>query len=167
MNELTIRTIEWKDIEWARQLRNHPETNKWLASSSTITFWQQIRWFYNLKKDKSRTRLVLLYKDIRIGLFRVDQIDRQNKNLCIGLDIEPDWRGKGLAQKAYKMLIKYYFSKGMNRLWLLVGAYNNRAIYLYEKLGFLHEGTHRQALYKDGTFHDYFLMGILKEEYNG
>jgi RimJ/RimL family protein N-acetyltransferase len=36
----------------------------------------------------------------------------------------------------------------------------------YEKAGFRRDGVRRQALYRDGKFHDIYLMGILREEWD-
>jgi RimJ/RimL family protein N-acetyltransferase len=51
------------------------------------------------------------------------------------------------------------------RISLTVFSYNTRAIRLYEKLGFVHEGVSRSALYRDGQRHDMLLMGLLRPEW--
>ena len=42
---------------------------------------------------------------------------------------------------------------------------NNRAIALYDKLGFKKEGIKREAVYKNGEFVNMIFMAILKSEY--
>ena len=50
---------------------------------------------------------------------------------------------------------------------LTVLANNPRAIALYEKLGFTHEGVKRQAQYKAGKFLDVVMMAKLREDVDG
>ncbi len=55
---------------------------------------------------------------------------------------------------------------GLNRVELEVYAFNPRAVRTYEKAGFRRDGVRRQALYRDGKFHDIYLMGILREDWD-
>lgn len=165
-HSVTIRPMKWRDIEWARQQRNSPETRQWLGHTSEISFSEQVKWFWKLLKDPTKARMVILSNSNRIGVVRIDSIDYTNMSVCIGMDIDPKHRGKGYCQEAYKLLLRYLFGIGWNRIWLLVGDYNKRGIHIYQKVGFKFEGNYRQGLYRDGKFHDYYLMGILREEYN-
>jgi RimJ/RimL family protein N-acetyltransferase len=36
---------------------------------------------------------------------------------------------------------------------------------MYERVGFVHEGTSRHALYSDGAFHDLHRMSVLRDEW--
>ena len=53
----------------------------------------------------------------------------------------------------------------MHRCWLEVAAYNEVGIHIYKKMGFADEGQSRERLYRFGKYHDYLLMGMLKDEY--
>jgi diamine N-acetyltransferase len=53
----------------------------------------------------------------------------------------------------------------MNRLWLLVLENNEPAKNLYKKMGFVNEGVQRQAIFKEGQYHDYIMMSLLRGEY--
>jgi len=50
---------------------------------------------------------------------------------------------------------------GMTRIELEVLASNPKAIRLYEKLGFVHEGVKRRARHLDGAWDDNVLMALL------
>jgi len=41
----------------------------------------------------------------------------------------------------------------------------NKAYDLYEKHGFKVEGRYREAIFRDGCYHDYIIMSFLEEEY--
>ena len=56
-------------------------------------------------------------------------------------------------------------SLNLHRVELEVYDFNPRAMRCYEKAGFRHEGTRRQALFRDGRYHDTHHMAILYEEF--
>jgi RimJ/RimL family protein N-acetyltransferase len=47
----------------------------------------------------------------------------------------------------------------------MVRDFNPRAIRCYEKCGFKLEGRQREALFRDDSYHDTLIMGILREEF--
>ena len=57
-------------------------------------------------------------------------------------------------------IIRWAGSAGLRKLNLHVRWDNPRAIALYEKLGFRHEGRVTRGVRVDGTFHDVFIMGL-------
>ena len=63
-------------------------------------------------------------------------------------------------------LMEYAFNQlNLNRLdseWFL---YNTASKRLYEKCGWHEEGIKKQAVYRDGQYHDLAISGILKDEY--
>jgi len=56
---------------------------------------------------------------------------------------------------------------GLHRVSLEVFAFNARAIHVYEKVGFRHEGRMRDALWWDGAPHDTLLMAALAVDIPG
>jgi len=53
----------------------------------------------------------------------------------------------------------------LNRVYLDVFEYNERALACYRKCGFREEGRLRQDLFKHGRYWDRIVMGILGEEF--
>jgi RimJ/RimL family protein N-acetyltransferase len=43
--------------------------------------------------------------------------------------------------------------------------FNPRAVRSYEKAGFRREGTLRQALFREGGYHDVYRMAVLQSEF--
>lgn len=50
---------------------------------------------------------------------------------------------------------------GMHRISLEVYDFNPRARHVYEKVGFVHEGTGREALLFDGAWVDVHYMAVI------
>jgi RimJ/RimL family protein N-acetyltransferase len=76
-------------------------------------------------------------------------------------------RGKGYGSEATALLIRHAFGAlHLNRIELEVYAFNPRARHVYEKAGFVHEGTRRQALRWDGAWIDAHMMAILRADFD-
>ena len=64
--------------------------------------------------------------------------------------------------------VEYCFKTlGMHRIELDVEESNARAIHVYEKLGFVREGTRRKSIWRGGQWLDVVEMGLLEEEWFG
>ncbi|GGN59169.1 hypothetical protein GCM10007971_21970 [Oceanobacillus indicireducens] len=64
------------------------------------------------------------------------------------------------------MLLDYAFLElNMHRVSLRVFSHNEKAIHIYNKLGFVKEGVIRESLYRNGIWHDIIVMGVLKKDY--
>lgn len=161
-----LRPIAPQDLEWVRKLHNDQSVLSMLTDPTTVTPRAQKRWYLSLQKSKTSKRWVVLYNGERIGIVRTDALDFNNKSVCIGLDIHKDFRGHGHGKNIYLILFEYFFLKlKLHRCWLFVADYNKVAHALYLRLGFKEEGRARGALYRFQKYHDYILMGILREEY--
>ncbi|MEV4899858.1 GNAT family protein [Citricoccus sp. NPDC055426] len=93
--------------------------------------------------------------------------DLDEDNLACGFRI---WiagaRDRGLGTEAVELTLRHAFAdQGLHRVSLEVYAFNPRARHVYEKAGFVHEGTRREALLFDGAWVDSHVMGILADEW--
>lgn len=162
-----IRVVEERDLEKMRALRNDPTTWMNLSDVTLITSLQQERWFERIAVATDRMYFAIgdAERDF-LGIVRCDEIDRTNRSIRIGCDIVPELRGRGYGSRTYDLMLKYGFDYlNMHRLWLLVIDTNSSALHLYEKKGFRGEGRYRDALFRDGMYHDYVVMSILEHEY--
>lgn len=74
-------------------------------------------------------------------------------------------RGHGYGTEAVRLLLDFAFKDlNLHRVYLHVFATNRPAIRVYEKVGFVREGTLRQAAHIDGRYEDVLVMGILRPE---
>lgn len=164
--EYSYRIIEERDIEWVRLLHNDPEVLFMLTDTSFISEIQQKNWFENISKSSKSRRLILDYKGECIGIARLDEIDYCNRSICVGLDIQKEFRGRGHGKNGFKLMLDYcFYELNMHRAWLLVAEFNEKAFNLYKKLGFIEEGIQRERLFRNGKYHNYIMMSILEEEY--
>lgn len=170
--ELSYLLMEKRHLEWARLLHNDPSTLFQLTDPEHVGEIQQLAWFEALANSKSSKRYVIECQIIDnlsvlpVGVFRVDNIDYKNRSVMVGLDLDPVFRGKGLAKQIYEHFLEYYFNQcGMNRIYLKVLETNERAKHVYKSVGFREEGRDRSAIFRDGKYRDYICMSILRDEY--
>lgn len=166
---LTIRTVEDSDLEQMRALRNDPLTWTMLSDVGFIDAEAQRLWFQQIRLTHDRQYYVICNDGFDfIGIVRTDQLDHVNRSMRIGADIVKDLRGRGYGTKTYGLLKKYCFDYlNMHRIWLAVLDNNEIAINLYKQQGFRVEGRYREAIFRDGSYHDYIIMSILESEYRG
>lgn len=155
-------------MERIRRMRNDPSTWMNLTDIEPIDAWSQKQWFASLMKQKKSKRFyaVCTGNDRFVGLVRMDEFDWTNRSVRVGCDVERTMRGKGYGTQIMEMIVEYCFRYlNMHRLWLLVLDTNAPARRIYAKVGFREEGCYRQAIYRNGIYHDYILMSLLKPEY--
>lgn len=81
---------------------------------------------------------------------------------------EKEYWGSGYGFEAVNVLLTYAFlEQNIHRISLNVFAFNERAIRLYERIGFQQEGRSREAIFRDGRYHDIIQMGLLQTEFIG
>jgi putative acetyltransferase len=80
----------------------------------------------------------------------------------LGITVAADWQGKGIGTLLMEALLDWADNwAGLMRVELTVYTDNTRAIALYEKFGFVHEGTHRAFALRGGRYVDSHAMARL------
>lgn len=82
----------------------------------------------------------------------------------MAISVRPDLRNTGIGTKLIAACLAWARKVGIVRLELEVFSRNARAIHLYEKFGFEHEGVRRQAVHRYGQYHDLLMMAVMLGE---
>lgn len=96
------------------------------------------------------------YLEAQGGVFRRNQ---HSAELVIG--ILAAYAGRGIGTRLFAALLAWAPTVGLSRLELTVMAHNSRAIALYQKMGFVIEGSKRHSLRVDGHYVDEYYMARL------
>ena len=104
--------------------------------------------------------------DRLIGKAMLRRIEWTNGNCDIRLGIgSVDDRRKGYGSQALKMLLRFSFAElNLFRVSANVPEYNEGAIALLKRFGFVEEVRRRQSLERDGHRWDLLVFGLLKDE---
>ncbi len=125
---------------------------------------EEHNWFSPSDPDFS---IRTLGNDKLIGFFALNDVDWKNLNCWVAIGIgDRSYWSKGYGTDAMRVGLRYAFAEmGLNRVQLMVFAFNERAIASYKKVGFQVEGIRREAIYRDGKFNDVVHMSILRSEW--
>lgn len=160
--DLSFKKMIKRDLEFVNRIRNHyaPE---FLHDSRTFTLDETKQWF---KKTKPTFQMII-YDRKPVGYIRISNYDITNKRMMIGVDIAPEYTGRGIGNFVYVRLLELFFTEyKLHKISLEVLETNERAINLYKKIGFVEEGRKRDDIYKNGEWVDSIMMSILKSEYD-
>lgn len=158
---VSFRKITRQDIPVITEIRNL--CVEYLHDSRQFSVEESFKWYDKFNPDF----YAIIVNDKMIGYFRTSNYSPENLNIYIGADIHPDFQGKGIGFEVYSKFIPYIFEiYGLNKISLEVLSTNQRAISLYNKLGFKSEGIKREEIYKNNKFIDSIIMSILKKELN-
>lgn len=159
-----IIPLESHHLEELRKWRNDKKVWKHFTNSRFINEIEQKDWFEIQARDKAKEYFVILEKDKFIGSVWIDEWDKINRSCRIGIFIIPPAQGKGYAYGVLKESMDYLFNDlSLHRIWLFVMENNKPAIKLYEKLGFKKEGVQKDAVFRDGEYKNYLMMGVIEE----
>ena len=102
-----------------------------------------------------------------IGKALIEYVDWASGNAYLRLGIgEAEFRRKGYGSQALNLLLRYAFGElNLFRVTAVVPAYNEGAMRLFQKFGFMEEVRRRKALHRDGEFWDAVGFGLLNTEW--
>jgi RimJ/RimL family protein N-acetyltransferase len=96
------------------------------------------------------------YVELAGGKFRRN---RATTHVIMGVVAEAS--GKGIGTRLLEEAKRWAAARGLHRMELNVMAHNHRAIALYERVGFVHEGRRVDCLLIDGAFLDELYMALI------
>lgn len=167
--EITVRKFERSDIPKKVVWINNPENNQFLHYDIPISEKKTEEWFDSHMGEDTRYDAVIEADGVPVGTIGLLEIDRKNSKaeyyIAMG---EVDYKGKGVAKKASRLIISYGFREiGLNRIYLFTEVENIVAQKLFESIGFKREGIIRQDILSHGRYVDRIVYGILREEWKG
>lgn len=167
--KIYLRSPEDGDEQIIAISENHPtprETLFYALPRSPVEMRDKIR---SLETDPGAVVFTICLKqtDEVIGmtfLYKIDWISR-SAVYYIAISEEKNW-SQGYGKESTRLMVQYAFETiNLNRIQLHVFCGNERAVNAYKKTGFKIEGTLRQAMYRAGTYHDFYVMGLLREDF--
>jgi len=126
------------------------ELSQWASSKETVLF--------TICREED---------NVQVGQTAFVRIDFISRAAIFYIAIyDPQFWSKGYGGEATRMMIQYGFDiLNLNRIQLHVCTENVKGVAAYKKAGFKIEGTLRQAMYHHNKYIDFYVMGILREEF--
>ncbi|MBI6874450.1 GNAT family N-acetyltransferase [Clostridium aciditolerans] len=160
-----------EDVDVYHRWRNDMEVMRSTSTFLDIYDFEETKEFITkiiLRSHSSKSYIIVEKKsDTPIGINSLINIDYKNRNAECIIDIgDKNFWGKGYGTEALRLLLDYTFLElNLHRVSLRVFSFNDRAIKLYEKIGFKKEGESRESIFREGKWHHIIHMGILQSEY--
>lgn len=164
--ELTLRRPTPDDGPAHAALMTHPEVQPWLLGLpyASADAWRQR---FSAPPEVQAAELQLLAFDGAqlvgsAGLHAAGPQARRRHAMSLGMSVLPQAQGQGVATTLLKALLCQADDwLGVLRVELTVFADNHRAIRLYERFGFEHEGRMRGYALRGGRYVDCLSMARL------
>lgn len=150
---------------WLNDIRN---AIPFQCAHNVLSYNAEVDWIRNSMKNGFHSFLVVdCATEKLIGLTSISEVDFVNRKAMFGILIgDTDYRGKGYAREAASLVLDYAFNiVNMHNVALEVFDFNERAIRLYEKLGFKTIGRRRDSRIVCGKMYDTVYMDILDREF--
>lgn len=116
--------------------------------------------------DNGLFNLVAVVDNRVVGMVSVETFPNRPRRRHvgrIGISVHGEWQGKGIGTALLRAGVDLADNwLNLTRLELEVYTDNQPAIRLYEKFGFVYEGTLRQHAFRDGQYVDSTMMGRLR-----
>ncbi|MER5637806.1 GNAT family protein [Kitasatospora sp. NPDC002227] len=129
---------------------------------------EEFRHWRNEQPDRLDLAVVELATGRCVGEVVLNEWHPANRSCNFRILLTPEGQDRGLGTEAARLLIGHGFERlGLHRVSLSVFAFNPRARHVYEKLGFVAEGTLRDEFRYDGAWVDSIVMSVLAHEWAG
>ena len=152
-------------LEWGRNLQLKRLSGPGAFVPTTLA---QIKTYLTSPHDDEvHFAIRLLESQELIGHLGLKDISLNNQSAELFVRIgSPEHWGRGYGTEAIEILLRYSFLEmNLHRIQLGVTSYNTRAIELYRRLGFRHEGTLRDFGYRDRQRYNFELYSLLFSEW--
>jgi RimJ/RimL family protein N-acetyltransferase len=166
---LTIRPATPADaaacIEHAtRVIEEFPDNLTFAPGEFDYTLEQEEKILAEAATADNAVFLLAVVDDQIVGLLNYAGGKRraQRHAVVLGISVRRAFCGRGIGTALLRAAIDHAKAGGVvKRIELAVYAHNERAIHVYEKLGFVHEGRRRNAAFKNGRYLDDLVMALL------
>ena len=170
LGETVLRALEPRDVDYLYTYRNDWEVIRHLggfsAGYSKANLEEWIKRHRN-SADEILWTIAAAGTDQcigHVGLYQIDGRVRKGQYAILIGDLTL-W-GKGLGTRVTEAVVSWAFTQlNLHKVSLHVLTNNERAIRIYELLGFRPEGILRDEQFRDGQFLDLMLMAVFEDEW--
>ena len=157
-----IRKAINAEFDFIYELYMHPQINPFLLYEQ-----MDIKKFKPVFDDLINRKVLFVFEDGGIPTGMCKLVPQQYRNSHIiylgGIAVHPFFAGKGEGIKMMQEIIEYAKQNGFLRIELSVAYINEKAIRLYEKVGFVKEGLLKKFTYlkSENKYLDEIMMAYL------
>jgi RimJ/RimL family protein N-acetyltransferase len=149
------------------------EVTQYLSMYLPMTEMAEEKYIEELGTTRAKTDAPFVIEAIEgdstkpIGTIGLHGITPKDHSATFGIAIgEKEYWNRGYGTEAAGLIIRYGFEQlNLHRISSAAYSFNERSIRLHKRVGFKEEGVMREAMFKNGEFHDIAFFGILRKEW--
>lgn len=173
-DRLKLTPAREADIEFLQEGVNHPDVRRYISTFRTPYTEERYRdELWPNEHDAETATLLAVPTDGEfagepVGAVSLAPVRDRDGYANFGVWFHPKAWGSGYALEAGAHLIDYGFQDlRLHRISATTMAPNDASKTLLERLGFVHEGTAREAQFANGDYVDVERYGLLIDEWDG
>jgi len=162
-----LRRATLDDVEFMAALASHEEVQPFMAAVSSRDAAALAEEVKRSQADPQHFGRFVIEVDGRpAGVMAFEVVNRRSRIAeLFGLMLAPEFRGRGIADAAARLLIRHLFGDlDYHRVQLECYGFNERAIKHAQRAGFVREGVRRKAYWRHGEWVDGVLFGLVRED---
>lgn len=153
-------------VDAYRETRNHPEMRRTGAYETGLTP-AEARKAIRKRREREGAVCAIVAEGAVQGWADVSLRDGRAREAEVSYYVLPGGQGKGYATDAVETLVAFAFQTlNAHSIVGRVRADNDASRRVLEATGFSHEGTRRESLFHEGTYHDVAVFGLLVGEFD-
>ncbi len=168
-----LRLPEAGDVESAFSLimGNYEHIHQWMGWLTEKMGLEDIRKFYarcaeSFENNGSEFALLIWFDGQIIGGTGLHQIDRSSRSAETGYWMARESEGHGIMARSVEKLLDYVFVEmKLNRVSIKCAPDNVKSRRIPERLGFIREGTEREAAWLHTRYIDHVVYSMLAAEW--
>jgi RimJ/RimL family protein N-acetyltransferase len=165
-----LRRAAEADVDFLVELSSHEEVEPFMAAVSARGRDELLEEVRRSEDDpRHHGRFMVEVEGEPAGALAFSVVNRRSRIADLhAIMLHPDYRGRGLGVEATRLFVRYLvFELGYHRVQLEVYGFNERALGLFERAGFVREGVRRRAYDRHGGWADGVLFGLVREDLEG
>lgn len=164
-----LRPVQEEDAQLVYLGKNSCEVRERLFLFAPLTLEQIKKEMTDWTNSSDKTLFTICDKidNAAVGQTALVRIDYVSRAAVFYIAIyNPEYWSKGIGGEASKLMLDYAFNTlNLNRIQLHVCVENESAVKAYKRCGYKIEGKLRKAMYLKNKYYDFYVMGILRNEY--
>ena len=164
---VSIRRARVDDTDFLVELVTHEDVEPFLAAVRAKDRDEILAEIARSEGDPEAFGVFLIEVDgKRAGTVRFERANRRSRIADLGgLAVHPEFRGGKVSDVAARLFQRHLIEElGFHRLQLEIYGFNERAMAHAERSGFIREGVRRKAYWRNDTWVDGVLYGLVAED---
>jgi RimJ/RimL family protein N-acetyltransferase len=176
-SRLTLRSLAASDARALFTILNEQEIMRLTGTEETFAYEQVEVYCARMALAENRADYAVTLRthtnnthaseETFLGEAIFNDINWRNHSAHYRIALSEKYVDHGYGTEATYLMMQYAFDVlKLHRVELEVYAFNPRALHVYEKLGFVREGTLRDVLFMEGRYHSAVVMSLLEHEFD-